>query len=674
MSSESAGTVDEERPRREIAHRMFAAEFDDASLSYSESDEERAPNYVATPTGARANRLFVAGVLTELDDLDGQLRARIVDPTGAFVVYAGQYQPDALAALERLSPPAFVAVTGKARTFEPEDSDRVFTSVRPETISEIDATTRDRWITETAGRTIDRVSEFAAALAEDGAAGDTPNGASSPQSGIALAREHYGTTPAYLAAVREMALDAARLVAGDIEEVGSLDRTPNADGDADLAALASNPLGGVTVSTLIGDDEDDERTTVSAESESGPGPEPGELEPETETDRSGPTATDAAASPGVEPSGEASTDVEAEETAAAADDPLAAGSEASDETEGEAVETAGTPAAEDDGDRGGTFDDEDLGDAGIGGMNDSDGEESDGIGGVDDSNIGGSGIDDDDGTDASGDGVDAGDDIEEFDGEFDLSDAEREEIEAEYGTDFATGTEVDDPGEADIEPTAPPVDEEADEPSAEDPAASDFDADDELTTDTERVSPAANADTNTETDAPTVEADTGVGTDAEPEAELEPGTEPATPASDDDDEPPRTGEPANDDESSGGPVDEGVDVGDTETAGEPAIDGSEAEPAANDELADEGGATESEGTTAAEDADDAGVAEDIDIGEAVMDAMRDLDDGDGADRGTLVERVSEEYGVDESAVRDAIQDALLGGQCYSPGDEQLKAI
>ena len=53
-SSEAEG--EETRPRREVAHRVFAAEFDDATLSYSESDEERAPNYVVTPTGARANR------------------------------------------------------------------------------------------------------------------------------------------------------------------------------------------------------------------------------------------------------------------------------------------------------------------------------------------------------------------------------------------------------------------------------------------------------------------------------------------------------------------------------------------------------------------------------------------------------------------------------------------
>ncbi|MFB6189025.1 MAG: hypothetical protein ABEI57_04005, partial [Halapricum sp.] len=80
--------------RRETAYRVFASEFDDADFSYAESDEERAPNYVVTPTGARINRLFVVGVLTEVQPVsDDVLRARIVDPTGAFVVYAGQYQP-----------------------------------------------------------------------------------------------------------------------------------------------------------------------------------------------------------------------------------------------------------------------------------------------------------------------------------------------------------------------------------------------------------------------------------------------------------------------------------------------------------------------------------------------------------------------------------------------------
>ena len=158
--------------QREVAYRLFAAEFDDCSLSYAESDDERAPNYVVTPTGLRVNRLFAVGVLTETETInDDTIRGRIVDPTGAFVTYAGQYQPPAQAFLDRTTPPAFVVITGKARTFEPEDSDRVFTSVRPESLSEVEASTRDRWAVSAAEATLERIAICAAAL-DSGLRGD----------------------------------------------------------------------------------------------------------------------------------------------------------------------------------------------------------------------------------------------------------------------------------------------------------------------------------------------------------------------------------------------------------------------------------------------------------------------------------------------------------------------
>ncbi|MFC4550960.1 RPA family protein, partial [Halorussus sp. GCM10023401] len=232
--------------RREVAWRIFAAEYDDASLDYSESDEERAPNYVVTPTGARVNRLFVVGVLTQIEQVsDDVLRGRIVDPTGAFVVYAGQYQPDEMAFLESANPPAFVAVTGKARTFQPEDSDRVFTSIRPESINRVDAETRDRWVVQTAQHTLDRVSTFADAL-DSGKRGDELRAAleaggvdAGLAAGIPLAVDHYGTTKEYLAEVWDLSIDAARVVAGEIDadEVGPLDIAPDEGGDAVSAAL-----------------------------------------------------------------------------------------------------------------------------------------------------------------------------------------------------------------------------------------------------------------------------------------------------------------------------------------------------------------------------------------------------------------------------------------------------
>jgi RPA family protein len=61
--------------------------------------------------------------------------------------------------LRELEPPAYVAVVGKPRTYETEEGE-VNVSIRPESITEVDEATRDRWVTETAQRTIDRISNF----------------------------------------------------------------------------------------------------------------------------------------------------------------------------------------------------------------------------------------------------------------------------------------------------------------------------------------------------------------------------------------------------------------------------------------------------------------------------------------------------------------------------------
>jgi len=151
-----------EIPTREVARRVFADEFNDATFSFKESDDDRAPVYALLPTGQKVNRVFFVGTLTEKDDVgeDNEYwRGRIVDPTGTFFVYAGQYQPEATSTLRDLEPPAYVAVVGKPRTYETDDG-TVNVSVRPESIQVVDAATRDRWVVETAERTIDRVSAF----------------------------------------------------------------------------------------------------------------------------------------------------------------------------------------------------------------------------------------------------------------------------------------------------------------------------------------------------------------------------------------------------------------------------------------------------------------------------------------------------------------------------------
>ncbi|MBX0287253.1 hypothetical protein [Haloarcula salinisoli] len=542
--------------RREVAHRLFAAEFDDAEFSYSESDEERAPNYVVTPTGARVNRLFVVGVLTELEQVNEEvLRARIVDPTGPFVVYAGQYQPEALAFLEAATPPLFVAVTGKARTFEPEDGDRVFTSVRPESISEVDAETRDRWVVQAAEQTVARVGRMASAKQSD-LSGDALQQAlvaagveESDAAGATLALDYYDTTGDYLQAVRDLAVNAARVVAGERDEAGTLSRAPGDGTDGPLAALATMELeapsdGRSAEPSDVGDEPDESTPADSAAPESTADTEAAESatdtapSPSAAADDTSPAETTDSAETGEEPSTETTTETtsstpETDESSEPATDTESAPTE---------PEPASASDAADEGNSG------TLGNFDGGGTTESTGETA-----VD--------------ADAASD-----DEVGEFDTEFELDEDEREEIEEEYGTDFQSGTEVDDAGEAGIETPDP---EELAEAEA-----------------------AAEADGPSDTEAATEDE---AATADEPAAEAEPTTAEAATT----DEPP---------------------------------------------------------------------AEDVDLEDAVMAVMTDLNEGSGADREEVITEVMEGYSADRDAVEDAIQDALMGGRCYEPDDDKLTPI
>ncbi|MFB6124381.1 MAG: hypothetical protein ABEJ59_00285 [Halanaeroarchaeum sp.] len=510
-----------ERPRREVAYRLFAAEFEDADYSYAESDEERAPNYVVAPTGARVNRLFVVGVLTEIESVgDDVLRARIVDPTGAFVVYAGQYQPEALAFFERADPPTFVAVTGKARTFQPEGSERIFTSIRPESVNEVTAETRDRWVVQTAEHTLDRIETFAGALElpqrgdalqRELADRDVPP---SLASGIPHAIDHYGTTTGYLAAMRTLAIDAARVVAGDLDEVERPDVAPDEDADVSLDVDAEVP-----------------ETRFDRVSKSPAASPEADADADVQAEANGDVVADADADSDVEPDAE---QAEPSESAAAAEEAEVRagenGSEPAEETESEPEPprtNEAEPAA----------------------------------------------------TDAPESEPTAADEPPEEDTDemYELSEEERAEVEENFDVGFETGNEVQDPGEAGIDTPAPEsdagaVDEEVDEPPADE----------------------------------------------------------AHPAADEETEEPQT---------------DGADAAETRH--------------------EDGDATPTE-------ADEG--ADDVDLEDAVVETMADLDDGEGAPREDLVATVREEYGVDEAAVEDAIQDALMGGRCYESGEDRLTPI
>jgi RPA family protein len=187
-------------PDREVAKHVFAAELNEATYTFKTSQDERAPVYLALPTGERANRVCVMGTVTDVEDVgtDDQeyLRVRVVDPTGTFWVYAGQYQHEALKKLKKIQPPEFLTVIGKPRTYKTDDG-TINVSLVPEDVGIVDVKTRNSWVFEAARRTLERV----------GSARET-----SPKV-AALAREQYGHDGSYFAHVAAFALQ--NLLDGD---------------------------------------------------------------------------------------------------------------------------------------------------------------------------------------------------------------------------------------------------------------------------------------------------------------------------------------------------------------------------------------------------------------------------------------------------------------------------
>jgi len=211
---------------RETAWRLFSEEFNSSTLDIS-SSEDRAPSYVVTPLGAKVNRLFVVGVITDTENIGSEespmIRARLADPAGSFYISAGQFQPEATATLRELSPPEFVTVVGKSRVYSPDDSVRLL-SIRPEMIRRCDAALRDYWIYETCSSMTRRIDVMREAVKMDPATVQELEALGFPRylaEGAAAAASHYEKID--LEAYHGIAVDALREIVssgmGGVREV-----------------------------------------------------------------------------------------------------------------------------------------------------------------------------------------------------------------------------------------------------------------------------------------------------------------------------------------------------------------------------------------------------------------------------------------------------------------------
>ena len=171
---------------REVARLVFAKEFNASDLTFKESEDQYAPAYLLTPTGAKCNRVFVVGTLTEKDTVgknQDMWRFRVVDPTGVFVCKAGQFNAEAAQEIADIEPPVFVSIVGKTEVFKPKpeegEEQRTFVSIKPELVHVVDIEARNIWIQSTIKATLERLSKLTST--------DEPD--------YKKAREYYGVLP-----------------------------------------------------------------------------------------------------------------------------------------------------------------------------------------------------------------------------------------------------------------------------------------------------------------------------------------------------------------------------------------------------------------------------------------------------------------------------------------------
>ena len=185
---------------RETAWRVFATELSASSLEIR-ATEEKSPSYVVSPLGAKINRVLVAGVLTEKENVGSEdeplWRGRIQDVSGSFFINVGRYQPEASATMADIEVPCFVAAVGRVRTYT-ADNQRVYVSVRPEHIVKIDESTRREWILETAKDTWRRLKNVRTVLGMPDAKEEdlVKMGMTQAEaSGLLFALDNYGQMP-----------------------------------------------------------------------------------------------------------------------------------------------------------------------------------------------------------------------------------------------------------------------------------------------------------------------------------------------------------------------------------------------------------------------------------------------------------------------------------------------
>lgn len=150
--------------QRQPARRVFAAELNESyqQIITEEYDKksDKAPKFGVLRTGAFANRVLIAGTLTETTVADGGngIVGHITDLSkDKVIIYAGEYQPEVEQRLREIETPEYVSLIAKHSVDSDDENSDPSVFPRPEELTVTDKETVRQWALDTAERTLDRI-------------------------------------------------------------------------------------------------------------------------------------------------------------------------------------------------------------------------------------------------------------------------------------------------------------------------------------------------------------------------------------------------------------------------------------------------------------------------------------------------------------------------------------
>tara|TARA_B100000029_G_scaffold509963_1_gene600369 strand:- start:736 stop:1653 length:918 start_codon:yes stop_codon:yes gene_type:complete len=245
--------------RREPGVLVLAKELSFAVEKHVE-DREYSPTYLISEIGAKLSRVLIGGVLDQIENRGSEedpfYTARVIDPNGDFYyLQAGQYNPEGAAALSKLEIGVPVLCVGKVRARTPEDSDRTYISVQPESIRAVSMDEVNHWAIKTCDQLMRRINANKA-FGNDEAAVKRANLTAREMDGLELSKDFYPTVIVenYAALLYDC---LTRLAGGEV----SAPETKNFTGEFEPAGSATDVVEEETEEIVVKKEEGDDNET-----------------------------------------------------------------------------------------------------------------------------------------------------------------------------------------------------------------------------------------------------------------------------------------------------------------------------------------------------------------------------------------------------------------------------